>query len=376
MVQHLNQLNLQDQLGGGEIYTSFVSRALSGLGVVGRLFVSPKARFWQSLDLGGIQTVPLHSIEQLEADSPSKAALVTHTALDANAARRLASRRYLAGFLHMPLYERFPSGLPYYRRVWGVSRHVMASAAYRGLTNVYQEPLLGVADLQVRGTRESPRSRSPYDWDSRKIRDRLLGRIEGLMPSLFEAPNHIYSKQAGTQTIAIVSRLTPIKQFPLMFSILSPVIREFPSIRLEIFGSGGYASVRDLRRALQPCAGQVRFWGRQSDVEAIYRGVDYVLSGLPEKEALGLNLIEAQQVGTPVLAVNKPPFIETIVNGVTGLLFADPREDGGASFRQILTRVSEGNPRLAPRHAEAHLAQFSLPAFQSRLERAMMDLIA
>ena len=84
--------------------------------------------------------------------------------------------------------------------------------------------------------------------------------------------------------------------------------------------------MEDLRKALRPCRAQVRLWGHQPDVRVVYPRVDYVLSGLPEKEALGLNLIEAQACGTPVMAVNKPPFTETVVHGRTGYLFDDPRE--------------------------------------------------
>ena len=376
MAHRVDQLNLQSHLGGGEIYTSFVSRALVELGFTGRLFVNPQARYWQSLDLGGMEVVPLLSTGQLLETAEGAAALLTHTALDADTAKRVARTKLLAGMLHMPLYERFPAGLPHYQRLWGVSRHVIASAVSRGLTNVYQMPLLGVADLQLRGIPEPPRMRSPYDWDRRKIRDRLLGHIEALIPRLFEAPGRVYVKEPGALTIAVVSRLTPIKQFPRMFSILAPVIRDFPNVRLEIFGSGGYASVRDLRQALGPCASQVRFWGQQSDVAAVYRGVDYVLSGLPEKEALGLNLIEAQQVGTPVLAVNKPPFIETVLDGVTGWLFADPREDAGTGFRRTLTSILNGERALKTQEALNHLAQFSQAAFQARLANALEDVFS
>jgi hypothetical protein len=43
-------------------------------------------------------------------------------------------------------------------------------------------------------------------------------------------------------------------------------------VNLEVFGSGGYASVRDLDRALAVMPGrQVRFWGQQRDVGVIYR---------------------------------------------------------------------------------------------------------
>ncbi|MEJ2367786.1 MAG: hypothetical protein P8Z49_05440, partial [Acidobacteriota bacterium] len=86
-------------------------------------------------------------------------------------------------------------------------------------------------------------------------------------------------------SVGIVSRITPIKQFPLLFEYLSPILQAFPAINIEIFGNGGYASIRDLRRALNPIRRQVRFWGHQQAVANVYPLVDYVLTGLPEREA-------------------------------------------------------------------------------------------
>ena len=159
-----------------------------------------------------------------------------------------------------------------------------------------------------------------------------------------------------------------------MFSILAPVLAKHRDIRLDIFGAGGYASVRDMQRALRPAADQVRWWGSQSDVAAVYRQLDYVLSGLPEKEALGLNLIEAQLAGTPVLAVDAPPFIETVANGVTGFLFCDPRKDGGGDFDALLGRI-RSRPRPQPAAAGEHLARFSAAAFDGRLAQALAGVI-
>jgi glycosyltransferase involved in cell wall biosynthesis len=168
-------------------------------------------------------------------------------------------------------------------------------------------------------------------------------------------------------TLGIVSRLTPIKQFPQLFAQLAPVLAHYPTVNLEVFGSGGYASLRDLDRALRPIAGRVRFWGQQNDVRRVYAQLDYLLSGLPEKEALGLNIIEAQVCDLPVLAVKAPPFTETIVDGQTGFFYRDPREDAGADFARTVDRLLALPNRLHPAQAGEHLARFSLDAFVERL---------
>jgi len=373
MPRIINQLNLQESLGGGEVYTRLVVKACTDLGWSTRVFVSPRAAYWPGLLPEGTQIVKLQSMAELEVAVADKGSvLLTHSTLDAQSAQRMAQRTILAGILHMPLYERLPEGLRHYHRLIAVSRHVADSARSRGLPQVSEVELLGVADTHPRGKQAPLRRHSSYDWDRRKLRDRMMGWFAALWPDRSGGAEFV--RVAGTLTLGIVSRLTPIKQFPLMFGHLAPIIARHPSVRLEIFGSGGYASVRDLRSALQPCAAQVRFWGQQSDVGALYPKLDYVLSGLPEKEALGLNLIEAQSCGTPVLAVAAPPFTETVVDGETGFLYEDPRKDGGASFKTLLEGLVGNIRRPDPRCAASHLERFSETAFRARLQNALEGL--
>ena len=362
------QVNLQNQFGGGEVYTGLFTRALIDLGYRAVLFVSRDAHYWEALLPAGVELVRVDAAADIMSRlPPEKSLVVTQTALEAKEAKWMAERHVLCGFVHMPLYERDPVGLKYYRLLLPVSRYVLDS--FGGRDNAYCVPMYAVADPQ-RGTADGTILRhSEYDWDRRKLRDRLLGLTEPLWR--IGQPISKFSKRAGL-TLGIVSRLTPIKQFPLMFGILAPVIARYPQVNLEIFGSGGYASVRDLRASLAPMAGQVRFWGHQRSVAAIYPQLDFVVSGLPEKEALGLNLIEAQFCGTPVLAVRAPPFTESVVENETGFFFADPRQDGGASFAQLLQRLLGRETRPDPRNATAHLERFSAAAFRERVKRALI----
>ena len=146
------------------------------------------------------------------------------------------------------------------------------------------------------------------------------------------------------------------------------MLAQHPEVNLEVFGAGGFASVRDLRRALRPMSGRARFWGHQENVAAVYAGLDYLVTGLPEKEALGLNVIEAQHCGLPVLAV-AAAVTETVVENETGYFYRDPREDGGADFTRLLESLLAGKARPDPRLAREHLARFSFDAFSERVGR-------
>ena len=374
----VHEINLQRHFGGGEVYTRFLSNALVEAGWPVELYVHNEAAFWDRLDMPGVNIVRVASLDDIAARLPAEKALVmTHNVLGRDDAAKWAARHTLTGFAHMPLYDRDPAGLPHYQRVFCVSQHVIDSARAKGLNNAWPEPLYGVADLQ-RGTAETGEIHRGmlYDWDRRKVRDRLLGVLYPLTTPLRSA--QVFQRRPGL-TLGIVSRLTTIKQFPLLFRHLSPIIAKFPSVNIDIFGSGGYASVRDLRRSLQPIAQQARFWGYQQDVRRVYAELDYVLSGLPEKEALGLNLIEAQSCSTPVLAVNAPPFTETVLDGESGHLFTDPRTDSGKGFADLLAKLTASNassrPNLRGRPlVDDHLASFSEHSFRTRLAAAMVDL--
>lgn len=368
------QINWQGELGGGEIYTRFFTQALQSLGWEVQLVVERNAGFWATLGLDGVRFIPIDHGREIPAVLPPTAAIVvTHNMLPPDLAQSVAAHHLLGGLIHMPLVGRDPRGLVHYHRLFAVSDYVRSTVAARGHGNCHAEALLGVADLKPRAAGQGAILRqSEYSWDRRKFRDRALSWGEPLRAVL---PRREFARRPGL-TLGIVSRLTPIKQFPLLFSLLAPVLADFPSVNLEIFGSGGYASVRDLRAALAPIAARVRFWGMQSDPAAVYRQLDYLLSGLPEREALGLNLIEAQAAGTPVIAVAAPPFTETVVDGASGFLYADPRGDRGAAFGELVGALLAGRARPDPRCASSHLAQFSPAAFEQRVGRAMAALSA
>ncbi len=379
----LVQINLQPHFGGGEVYTAFLCRALSQLGLPTRLLVHPRAGFWDRLDLpADTERIAVATTAELPRHLPAAPLwLLSHGPLPKEL-RQPAPRCLRTAIAHMPVQGRDPAAFADHDRIYAVSGWVRDGLLAAGLP-AWEQPLYGVADVGprrgnpdaqsegARGSHDIVRRASRYDWDRRKGRDRLLGMVEPLVEAL--RPHPPFVRRPGL-TLGIVSRLTPIKQFPLLFAPLAPVLARHPRVNLEIFGSGGYASVRDLDRALAPLSsGQARFWGQQHDVGGIYRQLDYLLSGLPEKEALGLNIIEAQACGTPVIAVHAPPFTETVSNGLTGFLYRDPRQDAGADFGRLLDELLAGRPRPKPELAETQLVRFSFAAFVERLRPVVAD---
>ena len=368
---HCHVVNLQPHLLGAEVYTIFFIRALLASGCTASLYAHPAARHWGGLDGTGVHIVRVESDAQIAQHLKTRSWLVTHAPVSDAFIEAVRSRHLLTGFCHMPLSGRGAGRLAHYALVYAVSQHVLSSLPAAGITRAYPEPLYGVAEFGrfAAGSEDTLRAGLAYSWDTRKFRDRVLSWFEPWYARLKPA---VRFGRAPGLTLGIVSAIGPIKQFDVLFNIIAPLIAARPDVNLEIFGNGGYRSVTDLKRALRPLGRRARFWGRQQRPELIYPQLDYLMSGLPEKEALGLNIIEAQMLGTPVLAVNAPPFTETVTDGRTGYLYRDPREDRGADFARILDHTLT-TPRPDPHADRLHLERFSQQAFNLRVARLIAD---
>jgi glycosyltransferase involved in cell wall biosynthesis len=368
----LLQINLSPTLGGAEVWTADFSRALSRRGWR-NVVVTSRAAFWDTLDLGSAERRVVAAAGDIAALASADAVAIVHASLPADALAAIRARCPLVGVAHQAVYDgRHPAYYAAADPLFAVSRHVIATLQAAGLAGrVHPQPLFGVAQTTRRHAQAELCRGRLCEWDRRKARDRILASLERIGRGFRSEP---YARRPGL-VLGIVSRIAPLKQFPALFAILAPLIAQRPDVRLEVFGAAiGHRALRELRHSLAPLGDRVRYWGHQDDVAAAYRAIDWLLPGLPEREALGLNLIEAVATGTPVLAVDAPPFTETMTNGITGFLYRDPRADAGADFGRWLDRIrTEGlRPDLA--NAGASLAPFSFAAFADRADAAMSDV--
>ena len=151
------QVNYQTSFGGGEVFTRAVCRALAALDRPQVLFVHQDATFWDGLGLAGVERVPIGTVEEIDARLPARGAQVlTHNLPDAATAARWGARHHLAGFLHMPLWERDPAGLEAYRLLLPVSAFVADSARARldTLCRTHDGFEVAEEDLLLRGAGE------------------------------------------------------------------------------------------------------------------------------------------------------------------------------------------------------------------------------
>lgn len=363
------QLNLSPSRGGAEVFTGFFSRALTEIGWDTELIVSPNARYWQQLDIGNGQLVPLVSENQLIASLPKHAILVIHSPTPEHLVQRLSKNTRILALAHQVIYNaKQPSYYKYADTLIPVSHHVIETLKRENYSNIYPAPLYGIGCVKEAGG--GPISRgAAVDWDQRKLRDRILSTLNRVSQPVRGRVE--YKKRPGL-TLGVVSRIAEAKQFPELFSRIAQKIKVHPEVWVEIFGCAvGFRASTDLRRAVVPIKDRVRYWGFQKDVASVYKGIDYLITGLPERESFGLNVIEAQMCGTPVLAPRAPPFTETVLDRKSGYLYLDPREDGGRDFARILDQILKPEMRPNPLQQRQHLAQFEFPAFCHRVNLLM-----
>jgi glycosyltransferase involved in cell wall biosynthesis len=368
------QINLAPTLGGAEVFTAFMTRALAARGWPTRVIVGARANFWRDLDFGGVELTRVSDgdsdtvVGALEAGDIA----LIHGSLPAPVLARLRERGTVLGVAHQAIHDK--SRPTYYDEsdlLFGVSRRVIATLRAHGLANVHDEPLLGIGEIHRLHSEAVPVRGPLCEWDERKLVEKFFGAVERVIPA--QGQGERYAKRPGL-TLGIVSRIARAKQFPALLVILAPIIEAQPNVNLEIFGIAvGNKQLRALRRAVRPLGSRVRFWGYQRDVAPAYRGIDYLLTGLPDREALGLNVIEACLCGTPVLAVDAAPFTETMRDGITGFLYADPRKDGGRDFAKLLAAIADGTRKPDMAQAAAGLEEFSFARFADRVDAAMRD---
>ena len=126
----------------------------------------------------------------------------------------------------------------------------------------------------------------------------------------------------------IVSALVPYKRVELAIDACSLLGRP-----LVIAGDGPDRA--RLERAAGP---SVTFAGSRSDEEIrdLYRSAHAVL--LPGEEDFGIVPVEAQACGTPVIALARGGALETVRDGITGVLVAEP---AAPAFAQAIERTEQ-----------------------------------
>jgi len=146
-------------------------------------------------------------------------------------------------------------------------------------------------------------------------------------------------------TILYLGRIKKYKSIQHLIRALSLVQREVPNARLMVVGNGDYlGELKSLTRSLGLSAA-VEFPGfvsQQNKVERMRRAHVSVLPSL--KEGWGLTNIEANAVGTAVVAANVPGLKDSVQDGQTGFLYN--YGDIAELARKIVMILTDNNLRV------------------------------
>ena len=153
----------------------------------------------------------------------------------------------------------------------------------------------------------------------------------------------------------VVSALVPYKRVDLAIGAAAKLGRP-----LVIVGTGPE------RGTLQKIAGpNVKFLGWQSDeqVRDWYAGCRALL--FPGEEDFGIVPLETQACGKPVIAFGRGGALETVVEGETGLFFAEQTVDALAA---AMAKLEKEHDRFVPSTIRAHAMKFDRTVFKQRIQ--------
>ena len=186
------------------------------------------------------------------------------------------------------------------------------------------------------------------------------GRDSDVVPPPVDV-NRFRSDRPPGDFALVVSRLISYKRIDLAVQACSAL-----GIPLVVVGDGPD------RSALERIAGpSVRFMGRLSDAETAVLFEQCQLFILPGEEDFGITPLEANAAGRPTVAYRRGGVRDTIVDGVTGILFdEDTPESLGAAVSGAMRRT--WNAAALRAHAES----FAEPVFAARIRALLDDALA
>ena len=155
--------------------------------------------------------------------------------------------------------------------------------------------------------------------------------------------------------------------------------------RLIVVGTG-----KEMKNLCSAASCATTFLGEISDEELaeLYRNCQaFIFCG--EEEDFGMVVVEAQMYGKPVIALNQGGVKETVVDGVTGILFNNPTvEDLKKAIHRFmiyeLTRLPARFAKAKARRARQgfknkeikdHARKFSAANFRARIQQHVQQLV-
>jgi glycosyltransferase involved in cell wall biosynthesis len=246
------------------------------------------------------------------------------------------------------------------RFLWGFD----SDTAARAMPS-YERPLAKLAKLVLRPIdRRTARRVNLFLASSRVIADRIratYGRESEVVHPPVDTRRFADLPVRDDGFLLIVSRLNAYKRIDYVIDACNA--RELP---LVIAGTGPWE-----QRLRARSGSTVRMLGAVSDAEVARLMSTCTAFVLPGEEDFGIAAVEAMAAGKPVLALGRGGATETIVDGVTGVLYDDitPR-----SFLRATEQLT--SRRWDPDVARERARRFDKTRFAEDLDRAIQGAVS
>lgn len=246
------------------------------------------------------------------------------------------------------------------RFLYGDHHYLMASGTYRAATPVLRAGFGALRRLDQHAARRVTRMVA----NSAAVAARI-GCAYGIEAAVVHPPVDVERFRPG-QPVApeewflVVSRLVPHKW-------INRAIRaaNLSGHRLKIIGDGRG------RTALGRIAGpSVEFLGPRPDGEVVAHMQRCQALILPGVEDFGMTAVEAQAAGRPVIAARGGGALESVREGVTGLLFEPGDDRALAAAMDEATRMSWDSPAMV-----SHARTFDRDRFIAGIDRELSAML-
>lgn len=189
---------------------------------------------------------------------------------------------------------------------WGRAVIAISKTMQKGLTDIFGEKNLPQVLIVTNGI------------DVQALHDRL-DRTDR------QAARKIYGYDEKNLVVLALARLVPVKGIHILIDALAVALRQAPSLRLLIAGSGDENYIRQLENQVLQLHLQdfVLFIGNEPSIEKPFKAADIYVAPFMWPEAFGLSILEAMAAGLPVIGSNSGGISELLGCGTCGLLFEE-----------------------------------------------------
>ncbi len=146
-------------------------------------------------------------------------------------------------------------------------------------------------------------------------------------------------KQKNEFIVGIVARITPLKGHAYFLKAMAKVVRSLPFMKIWIIGSApeskqSYKEELEVLVKRLGLSNYVQFLGSRKDVPDLVAKMHVLVLSTVTEEAFGRVILEAQAVGTPVVATRVGGVIDIIEDRFNGILV--PAKDSEAMAEAII----------------------------------------